>query len=74
VYRMNKGRIRQVVLVSATALVLGAGFVLAATSGHSELSTRPTALERQPLWVPGGEVPMSAYLHSEHDALPTPPR
>ena len=73
-YRMNKGRIRQVALASATALVFGAGLVLAATSGHSELSTRPTALERQPLWVPGGEVPMSTYLHSEHHALLAPPR
>ena len=73
-YRMNKGRIRQVALVSATALVFGAGLVLAATSGHSELSTRPTALELQPLWVPGGEVPMSTYLQSEHHALPAPPR
>ena len=73
-YRMNKGRIRQVALVSATALVFGAGLVLAATSGHSELSARPTALELQPLWVPGGEVPMSTYLHSERHALPAPPR
>jgi hypothetical protein len=74
VYRMNKRRIRQVVLVGATALVLGAGLVLAATSGQSELSARPTVLERQPLWVPGSEVPMSAYLQSEHDALLAPPR
>lgn len=73
-YRMNKVRIRQAALVSATALVFGAGLVLAATSGHSELSTRPTALERQPLWVPGGEVPMSAYLRAEHNSLPAPPR
>jgi hypothetical protein len=74
VYRMNRGKIRQVVLMSATALVFGAGLVPAATSGHSGLSAVPAALERQPLWVPGGEVPMSIYLHSAHDALPAPPR
>jgi hypothetical protein len=71
---MNRRRIRQVSLLGATALIFGAGLVFAATSGHSELLTRPTVLERQPLWIPGGEVPMSAYLPSEHAALSVPPR
>jgi hypothetical protein len=74
VYRSNRRGIRQVALLSATALVFGAGLVLAATSGRSELSTRPSVLERQPLWMPGGEVPMSAYLRPEHAALSVPPR
>jgi hypothetical protein len=74
VYRSNRRGIRQVALLSATALVFGAGLVLAATSGRSELSTRPTVLERQPLWMPGGEVPMSTYLRPERAALSVPPR
>jgi hypothetical protein len=70
---MNRERIRQVLV--ATSLILGASLVLAAqSSGRSELAARPTALERHPLWVPGGEVPMAAYLHSEYDVLPAPPR
>jgi hypothetical protein len=73
-YRRNRKGVRQIALLSATALVFGAGLVLAATSGHSELSTRPTVLERQPLWMPGGEVPMSAYLRPEQAALSVPPR
>ena len=44
-YRMNRGKIRQVVLMSVTALVFGAGLVPAATSGHSGPSALPTALE-----------------------------
>ncbi|HZF25260.1 MAG TPA: hypothetical protein VEZ88_03285 [Steroidobacteraceae bacterium] len=71
---MNKGRIRHVLVATATTLVLGAGLVLAQTSGRSDLSGRPTTLERHPLWVPGGEVPMAAYLQSERDSLPAPPR
>ena len=73
-YRRNRKGVRQIALLSATALVFGAGLVLAATSGHSELSARPTVLERQPLWIPGGEVPMSAYLRPEQSALSVPPR
>ena len=70
---VNRERIRQVLV--ATSLVLGAGLVLAAqSSGRSELAARPAALERHPLWVPGGEVPMAAYLHSESNVLPAPPR
>lgn len=73
--RKTNGTIRHVVLATATGLVLAASLVVAAqTSGQSELSSRPTTLERQPLWVPGSDVPMATYLQSRRDALPVPPR
>lgn len=67
-------RIRQLVAVTWTALVLGAGLVLAAQgSGRADPSVDPTDRERYPMWVPGTDVPMATYLES--NSLPSaPPR
>jgi hypothetical protein len=71
----RRQRIRQLTAVTCAALVLGAGLVLAAQGpGRADQSARITDKERQPMWVPGTNVPMSAYIDAE-DGLPlAPPR
>ncbi len=66
--------IRQLVAVTCTALILGAGLVLAAQgSGRADQSAIPTDGERYPAWTPGTNVPMATYV--EVDRLPSaPPR
>ncbi len=65
--------IRQLVAVTCTALILGAGLVLAAQgSGRADQSAAPTDRERYPMWVPGSEIPMATYIE-EQDRLPLPP-
>ncbi len=69
------GWIRKLLVVWTSALVLGAGLVLAAQGpGRDELAAAPSDLERRPLWVPGGDIPMAAYLEHQHDQLLAPPR
>lgn len=66
--------VREIVALTCTALVLGAGLVLAAQgSGRADMSAQPTDRERYPMWVPGTDVPMAAYIESNR--LPSaPPR
>ncbi|NJO12415.1 MAG: hypothetical protein HC872_01900 [Gammaproteobacteria bacterium] len=67
-------RIRQLVAVTCTALVLGAGLVLAGQgTGRADQSIIPTERERRPMWTPGSDVPMSVYVEVEQQ-LPAPPR
>ena len=67
--------IRNFLVVWTSALVLGAGLVLAAQGpGRAELAAVPSDVERQPLWVPGGDVPMAAYIGSQRDLSLAPPR
>lgn len=62
-------------VAGTTALVLSAGLVLASQGpGRAELAAAPSDVERQPLWVPGGDVPMAAYVQAQHDLLLAPPR
>jgi hypothetical protein len=69
------GWIRKFLVVWTSALVLGAGLVLAAQGpGRAELAAAPSDVERQPLWVPGGDVPMAAYIGSQRDLSLAPPR
>ena len=67
--------IRNFLVVWTSALVLGAGLVLAAQGpSRAELAAAPSDVERQPLWVPGGDVPMAAYIGSQRDLSLAPPR
>ena len=70
----QKLRIRQLAIVTCTALVLGAGLVLAAQGpGRADPSADLRGGERYPLWVPGGEIPMAAYIR-QNDLSSAPPR
>ena len=74
-YQIRSGWIRKFFVVWTTALALGAGLVLAAQGpGRAEMGAATSAEERQPKWVPGGNVPMAAYLRSQHEQLLAPPR
>ena len=66
--------IRHLAALTCTALILGAGLVLAAQgSGRADQSATPTEKERYPAWTPGTNVPMASYV--EVDRLPlAPPR
>ncbi len=69
------GWIRKFTVIWTSALVLSAGLVLAAQGpGRAELAAAPSDLERQPLWVPGGDIPMAAYLGAPSDLSLAPPR
>ncbi|HSD75066.1 MAG TPA: hypothetical protein VLB75_09875 [Steroidobacteraceae bacterium] len=69
------GWIRKFLVVWSSALVLGAGLVLAAQGpGRAEWAAELSDVERQPLWVPGGDVPMAAYIGSQRDLSLSPPR
>jgi hypothetical protein len=69
------GWIRKLLVVWSSALMLAAGLVLAAQGpGRAELAAAPSDVERQPLWVPGGDVPMAAYIGSQRDLSLAPPR
>jgi hypothetical protein len=69
------GWIRKLLVVWSSALMLAAGLVLAAQGpGRAELAAAPSDVERQPLWVPGGDVPMAAYVGSQRDLSLAPPR
>jgi len=71
----RSGWIRKFLVVWTAALTLGAGLLLAAQgTGRAEMGAAPSDEERQALWVPGSNVPMAAYLRSQHDNLLAPPR
>jgi len=75
VTEIRSQRIRQLVAVTCTALVLGAGLVLAAQgTGRADQSIIPTDRERTALWMPGTEVPMSVYGRAEQQLPEAPPR
>ena len=60
-FQIRTGWIRKFLVVWTTALVLGAGLVLAAQGpSRAEMGAAPSDTERQPLWVPGGNIPMAA--------------
>ena len=70
----RKLRIRQLAMDTCTALVLGAGLVLAAQGpGRADPSAGLRGGERYPLWVPGSEIPMAAYIRQD-DLSSAPPR
>jgi hypothetical protein len=70
----RRQRIRQLATVTCTALVLGAGLVLAAQGpGRADQSVDLPDRERYPLWVPGSDVPMVAYIRQD-DLSSAPPR
>ena len=74
-YQIRTGWIRKFLVVWTTALVLGAGLVLAAQApGRADMGAAPSDMERQPLWVPGGNIPMAAYLRTQHEHQLAPPR
>ena len=74
-YQIRTGWIRKFLVVWTTALVLGAGLVLAAQGpSRAEMGAAPSDTERQPLWVPGGNIPMAAYLRTRHEHQLAPPR
>jgi hypothetical protein len=74
VYQTRSGWIHRF-LVWGSALVMGVGLVLAAQgTGRAEMSAAPADEALQSLWVPGSNVPMAAYLRSQHDQLLAPPR
>lgn len=62
-------RYRQLLLMAATALTLGAGIVLAAQDFDFD---RGSSGQRS-AWVPGTDVPMLTYL-GDRNSLPAPPR
>jgi hypothetical protein len=69
------GWIRRFLVVWSSALALAGGLALAAQgTGRAELDAVPSDVERQALWVPGGDVPMAAYLGSQRDLSLAPPR
>lgn len=72
--QLRKQRIRQFVTVTGSALILGAGLVLAAQGpGRADQSADPSDRERYPMWVPGTDIPMATYIRP--DDLPSaPPR
>jgi len=75
VYQSRSGWIRKFLVVWTTALALGAGLVLAAQGpGRAEMGAALSDEERQPLWMPGGNIPMAAYLRSQQEHLLAPPR
>jgi hypothetical protein len=74
VYQTRSGWIHRF-LVWSTAFVLGVGMVLAAQgTGRAEVGAAPADEVRPTLWVPGSNVPMAAYLRSQHENSPAPPR
>jgi len=75
VTEFRRQRIRQLTAVTCSALILGAGLVLAAQGpGRADQSAVPTDLQRYPVWVPGTNVPMSTYIEADDRLQFAPPR